>query len=330
MPVGWPWSLQASVISGTDPMEHSLGYLLQQILNAVQLASFYLPLALAFAIMQAITGRIFLAFGDIAMFASFAAVYVCFDSLLQGSGDLMSALLSLVAAIACGSALGAVVARLFLGATLLRVPLAYMIASVGLAIALQEGMRIQSHSRDVWVPPLFGGQYLLEIPGDYSVRLSMMPAFSSAASLVAVFAVAVLLVRTRFGLLWRATSQSPKLAALTGVNAARIAAASFALAGGLSGITGWTSAISYGGADFSIGLMVGFKAMFASVIGGFGSLRGAAAGAIVLAVLEVAWSAWFSTAYRDVAVFAIIIVVLVLKPEGLLGQALGRESEDRP
>lgn len=311
-------------------MAHDVGYLLQQMLNALQLASFYLPLALAFAIMQAITGRIFLAFGDIAMFASFAAVYVCFDNLLQGGGDMSSAVLSLLGAIGCGAALGSAVARLFLGERLLRVPLAYMIASVGLSIGLQEGMRLQSQSRDVWVPPLFGGQYLLEIPGAFTVRLSLMTALSVAASLLAVAVVALFLSRSRFGLLWRATSQSPRLAALTGVNAARVSAFSFALAGGLSGITGWTSAISYGGADFSIGLMVGFKAMFASVIGGFGSLRGAAAGAIMLAVLEVAWSAWFSTAYRDVAVFAIIIGVLVLKPEGLLGHVLQRESEDRP
>lgn len=325
-----PWSLRASGTSGTEPMDHSLGYLLQQILNALQLASFYLPLALAFAIMQAITGRIFLAFGDVAMFASFAAVYVCFDSLLRGNSDILSAVVSLIAAMACGAALGAAVARLFLGERLLAVPLAFMIASIGLAIALQEGMRLQSQSRDVWVPPLFGGQYLLELTGQYTVRLSMMPALSAAVSLIAVAGVSLLLTRTKFGLLWRATSQSPRLAALTGVNAASVSATSFALAGGLSGITGWTSAISYGGADFSIGLMVGFKAMFASVIGGFGSLRGATAGAITLAVLEVAWSAWFSTAYRDVAVFAIIIVVLVLKPEGLLGQARHRESEDRP
>ncbi|NMD08207.1 MAG: branched-chain amino acid ABC transporter permease [Phyllobacteriaceae bacterium] len=310
-------------------MAQNLGYILQQGLNALQLASFYLPLALAFAIMQAITGRVFLAFGDVAMFASFAAVYVCFDSLLQGNGDMSSAVLSLVAAMACGGALGAAVARLFLGEQLLRVPLAYMIASVGLAITLQEAMRLQSQSRDVWVPPLFGGQYVLEFTGPYTVRVATMPALSAVASVLAVTGVAFLLTRTTFGLHWRATSQSARLAALTGVNAARISALSFALAGALSGLTGWTSAISYGGADFSIGLMVGFKAMFASVVGGFGSLRGAILGAVVLAVLEVTWSAWFSTSYRDVAVFAFIIVALVLRPQGLLGQRQERESEDR-
>jgi branched-chain amino acid transport system permease protein len=299
------------------------------VLNAVQLASFYLPLALAFAIVQAVTRRMFLAFGDLAMFGSFAAIYVCFDSMLHGNGDLVSAAVSLAAAIACGAALGGVTARLFLGERLLAAPLGYMIASIGLSIALQEGMRLQSGSKDIWVPPLMSDVTILDVAGSFPVKLAAMPILSLACSLLAVALVAAVLHTTRYGLMWRAASQSLKLAALSGVNATHVAATSFAIAGGLAGITGWTSAISYGGANFSIGLMVGFKAMFASVIGGFGTLRGAALGAVVLASAEVTWSAMFSTAYRDVAVFAMIAAILVLKPEGLAGTVVERESEVR-
>lgn len=67
--------------------------------------------------------------------------------------------------------------------------------------------------------------------------------------------------------------------------------------------------------------------MFASVVGGFGSLRGAIIGTLLLAIVEVLWSALFSTTYRDVAVFAIIIIILLLKPEGLAGLGQRRESE---
>ena len=310
-------------------MQHDLAYALQQALNAAQVASFYLPLALAFAIMQAITRRIFLGFGDLAMFGSFAAIYVCFDAMLRGQPDLSAAFWALGAAIICGAALGMVVARLMLGEALLRNPLAFMIASIGLSISLEETMRLQSQSRDIWVPPLFPGQYALEIPGSFTVRVSLMSASAAAISVVAAIMVYLILDRTRFGLYWRACAQSLKLAALTGVDALWVATWSFALAGGLAAVTGWASAISYGGANYSIGLMVGFKAMFASVIGGFGKLSGAVVGAVALAVFEVSWSTAFSTTYRDVAVFVIIIIVLVLKPEGLLGDTLQRESEDR-
>jgi branched-chain amino acid transport system permease protein len=93
-------------------------------------------------------------------------------------------------------------------------------------------------------------------------------------------------------------------------------------------VTGWASAIVYGGANFSVGLMIGFKAMFASVIGGFGTVRGAVVGALLLAFIEVAWSSTFSTGYRDVAVFTIMVLALIIRPEGLFGIQSTRESEE--
>jgi branched-chain amino acid transport system permease protein len=308
-------------------MSHTTGYMLQQAFNILQLAGFYLPLALAFAIVQAITRRIFLSFGDLAMFGSFAAVYVCFDSMLWGNSDFSSALLSLAAAIACGAAIGVVVARVFLGSSLLKTPLAFMIASVGLSIVLEEAIRLQSQSRDIWVPPLFSGQSLLFLQGSYPVKFSAMAGFALAASVVAVICVVGVLHYSHFGRSWRACAQSLKLSALCGIDVVQVSAVSFAIAGALSSITGWTSSISFGGANFAVGLMVGFKAMFASVIGGFGTLRGACLGAVVLASMEVVWSAAFSTAYRDVAVFVVIVMVLILRPQGLLGISSFRESE---
>jgi len=74
--------------------------------------------------------------------------------------------------------------------------------------------------------------------------------------------------------------------------------------------------------------MLGFKAMFASVIGGFGTISGAIIGGIFLAFIETLWTATFPLAYRDVAVFGFIIMILMLKPEGLYSSATRRESED--
>jgi branched-chain amino acid transport system permease protein len=302
-------------------MNADLAFYLQQGLNVLQLGAFYLPLALAFALIQAITRRIFLSAGDLAMFASFAAIYVAFDQMLDGGTDWRVYFVSLLGAIVCGGALGFAVSRFVLGEKLLASPLAFMIASLGLAIALQELMRLQSSARDIWLPPLFGGDYTFFVEGEFPLRLSMMTAMAVAASLVAAGAVALLLTQTGFGRQWRAVAQAPKLAKLCGVNGLAVASITFALAGALAGVSGWTSSISYGGANFSTGMMIGFKAMFAAVIGGFGSLRGAALGAFLLAGAEVLWSVQFSTAYRDVAIFGLITLALVLKPEGILGDA---------
>jgi branched-chain amino acid transport system permease protein len=308
-------------------MAHEAAYALQQALNTLQLVAFYLPLALAFAMLQGITRRIFLSFGDFAMFGSFAAVYICFASLLRGWGDVTAACLSLLAAGACGAALGLVVARLAMGSTLLRAPLAYMIASLGLGIFIEELMRLETQSRDIWVPPLFPGETALALDGPFPVHISTMAAFAICVSLLACISTGLLLKVTRFGRAWQAVSQAPVLAALCGLNELAVITTTFALGGALAGVTGWTASISYGGANFGIGLMAGFKAMFASVIGGFGTLRGAVAGTLVLAAAEVCWSAAFSTAYRDVAVFGLAVVLLIFRPEGILGSSSHRESE---
>jgi branched-chain amino acid transport system permease protein len=309
-------------------MSQQAAYIVQQLFNVAQLASFYLPLALAFAIMQSTTRRIFLGLGEVAMFGSFAAIYVCFAALLRGEEDIVSALSALALAIACGAALGYVIARFVLGKDLLQSPLAFMIASVGFAIALAEVMRIATKASDIWVPPLFSGSAFFELPGEFPIKMSVIAALGILIGTGTVAIACALLKWTRFGLVWRACCQSLKLASLSGIDADAVSRLAFALAGGLAGVTGWTSAIVYGGANFSVGLMIGFKAMFASVIGGFGTVRGAIAGGIALAFMEVAWSANFSTAYRDVAVFAIMVLVLILKPEGLLGLQGTRESEE--
>jgi len=300
---------------------------LQQFINILQLLSFYLPLSVAFAMIQAITRRIFLSFGDLAMFGSFAAIYICFASQLNGDSDLTAGILALIAAIACGGALGTVIAKIFMGKKLLQYPLAFMIASIGLSIFVEEIMRLQTAGRDVWVPPLFSGESVFELHGQYLVKYSGMAFMATVVGIGAVGFVWLLLNMTRFGLHWRACAQSLKLTALCGVNPELIANQSFGIAGALAGVTGWTSAIAFGGASFSIGMMVGFKAMFASVIGGFGTIRGAVIGALVLAVLEVCWSTLFGTTYRDVAVFSIIVLVLILRPQGLAGENSERESE---
>jgi branched-chain amino acid transport system permease protein len=302
-------------------------YWLQQLLNAAQLASFYVPLAVAFALIQGITRRVFLSFGDLAMYASFAAIYACFAALLRGSGDAMAAVSALAIAIACGAALGWALARFVFGAELMKSALGFMIASIGLSIALQEGLRLQSMSRDIWIPPLFEGRALFVIEGGYNVKVTLMSAVALAVSILATSMVALVIKFSALGRNWRACAQSITLAKLCGVNTERTIMASFALASGLAAVPGWMSAISYGGTNSSIGLMMGFKAMFAAVVGGFGSVRGAVIGAIALAFLEVAWSAAFSTAYRDAGVLAIIVFILLLKPDGLAGIGGTRESE---
>ena len=308
-------------------MTQELAYFLQQILNTAQLATFYVPLAVAFALIQAITRKVFLSFGDVAMFGSFAAVYVCFASLVSGTDELPAAIFSLGVAILCAAAFGNVAASAVFAPLIKRSSQAFMIAAIGFSIAIQEFMRLQSGGRDIWIPPLFQGSRVVFWSAPFTLQITAVTGFSMVLAVASIAGLGMILKLTRFGRNWQACSQEIRLAKLCGVNTDAVMRQTFMLGAGLAAISGWIAAISYGGTSFSAGLMLGFKAMFAAVIGGFGSIRGAVLGAISLAALEVLWSATFSTAYRDVFVFSFIVFVLLLRPEGLAGIGAQRESE---
>ena len=326
MSVALPWSSPAFATSGTE-MEHPAPYALQQLLNTIQLAAFYMPLAVAFALIQAITRRVFLSFGQITMFGSIAAAYVCFGRLVHGNSDFTAALFSLLAAMVIAAALGKASATQVFLPSMRASALSFMIAAVGFSIALEELMRLSTDSRDIWIPPLFQDLRLAVIDGDFPVYLTANSVFAVAISMTATAITAATLRFTIFGRNWRACAQNEKLAMLCGVNTSRTIQGTFMLGAALAAVSGWMTAITYGSTSFSVGTMLGFKAMFAAVVGGFGNVRGAALGAVALATLEVLWTVSFGTAYSDVGVFSVIAFILLLKPEGLGANTQYRESE---
>jgi branched-chain amino acid transport system permease protein len=204
---------------------------------------------------------------------------------------------------------------------------AIMIASIGVSIVLQEAMRLHSGGREQWLPP-FATNTLVEGDFDgFSVRISLMQAltFLLAGGLLA--SLGIVLKTSRAGRYWRACTQNRTLAELCGVNVERVTRLTALASALFAAASGWILAVTYGGVSFYMGLVLGLKALFASIIGGFGTIGGAVAGGIALAVLETSWTALFPIIYRDVAVFLVIILLLVLKPEGLLGVAVRRDSE---
>ena len=250
-------------------MAHEAAYLLQLALNALQLAAFYLPLALAFALIQAVTGRVFLSFGGFAMFGSFAAVYACFYGILNGFGDLGSALLALSAGIACASALSWAASRMVFQPLLAASAQAYMIGAVGFSIMLEEVMRLQSGGRDIWIPQVFSGNNIVILDGKDYVAMTLPNAVAVGISCGAIVATALFMRLSPFGRSWFACSQDMRLAKLCGINTKFVISGTFVLGSALAAVSGWIVAVDYGGTSFSSGTMLGFKAMFAAVVGGF-------------------------------------------------------------
>ena len=110
------------------------------------------------------------------------------------------------------------------------------------------------------------------------------------------------------------------MAALTGVNVDRTISLTFVIGAALAAVAGMLFLLYYGVIDFYIGFLAGIKAFTAAVLGGIGSLPGAMLGGLIIGLIEVFWSAYFSVEYKDVAAFSILAITLIFLPSGLLGR----------
>lgn len=304
-----------------------MAYWFQQFLNAITLASFYVPLAIAYALVQGITNKIFLSFGDFAMYATFAAIYSALAMLQWDIDPWIITFASLLAGMACAGALGQASAKQIFIPFRNRSSQTFMIASIGISIALQETMRIVSASKDVWLAPLFDEQSFALSSGSFAVQIGLMQVIAIAVSITCVCLVLVFANYTKFGLFWRACAQNEQLAKLTGLDTDQVLRWTCIVSAMLASVSGWIIVTTSGGINFSIGILLGFKALFASVIGGFGTIEGAIKGGLFLAFAETLWTSTFPSDYRDVAVFAVIVIILVIHPDGLHSPYQRRESE---
>jgi branched-chain amino acid transport system permease protein len=295
-------------------------YFLQQIINSAVLAGFYGLLAVSYVLMHGITGRVNLAFGALSVWAGAIVINatLAFMSEMPGA-TLLPVLLAAGLALGSTAALGAVMERLIVRPLVNSGTLAMMVATLGLAIVLEELIRLQNNSREIWLFPILNEPLLHFDYGGFDLQVSTLQVSNMLISLVLSGAVVLLIGRHAFGRAWRAVAQDGKMAELCGVDTGRTLALTFFLATGLTASAGAMLAVHYGSVSFYGGLVIGLKTLFVAVVGGLSSISGAYAGAVLLALVETFWSAYIGTAYRDVAAFALLTMLLILMPRGLSG-----------
>jgi len=308
----------------------AVAYAMQQLVNAIALAAVYALLATAYSLIYGLVGRINLAFGEIAVLGAYGAIGGVAAAVALGVGDAIAglALAFVLAAVIAGGwslLIGRVVVEPLYARHRLGQPI--LIATAAVALSVQEFLRISQGARERWTAPVFNQPIALARAEDFIVTVTPMQIVVAVLGLAAACGVLLLLGKTRFGRAWRAFADDPGTAALFGVDGKRLLASTFLLAGVLAGLTGWIVAAYYGNISFSIGAMLGLKALVAAVVGGIGSVPGAFLGGVCVALVEAFWSAYFDIAARDIVVFSLLIVVFVLRPGGLLGFA-GPKSRD--
>ena len=129
-----------------------------------------------------------------------------------------------------------------------------------------------------------------------------------------------IITRTSLGRAQRSCEQDMKMASLLGIDVNKTISITFIMGAALAAVAGLLFFLHYGVIDFYIGFLAGIKAFTAAVLGGIGSIPGAMLGGLVIGLIEVFWSAYFSVEYKDVAAFAMLAIVLIFLPQGLLGK----------
>ena len=306
----------------TPGLSAAAAYALQQLINALALAAVYALLATAYSLIYGLTGRINLAFGEIAVLGAYGAIGGVAAVVALGIGDPIAGLaLALLLAAATAGGWSLLIGRTVVAPLHARHRLGQpiLIATAAVALTLSEFMRLTQGSRERWAPPVFNQPLALASAENFVVTVTPMQLTVALLGLAAAATVLVLLGRTRFGRAWRAFADDPATAALLGVDGERLFAMTFLLAGLLAGLAGWIVAAHYGNVSFSMGAMLGLKALVAAVVGGIGSVPGAFLGGVCVALIETGWSAYFNIEARDIVLFSLLIVVFVLRPGGLLG-----------
>ena len=298
-----------------------MNYFLQQLVNGVSLGAVYGLIAIGYTMVYGIIGMINFAHGDIYMVGAF--ISLIFLTLLASLG-----ITALPLALALVLLVTVVITALY-GWTVERVAyrplrgaprLAPLISAIGVSIVLQNYVQLAQGARVKVLPPLITGSLTLSSSDEFNVTISTIQIVIVVVTIALMAGFTWLIQSTSLGRAMRATEQDMTMAALVGVDVDRTISATFVIGAGLAAVAGLLVTLYYGVIDFYLGFVAGIKAFTAAVLGGIGSLPGAMLGGLLIGVIEALWSGYFSSAYKDVAVFAILILVLILRPSGLLGR----------
>ena len=291
---------------------------LQQLVNGLILGSVYALIALGYTMVYGILRLINFAHGDIYMLGAFCGFYL---ARLIGAGgrdtNAGTAAVVLVASMVICGAVGYVIERFAYRPVRRSSRLAALITAIGVSLLLENGGVL-----------LFGAdpKFFPQIVTSKNIPLGMGVTISNQQIIVLVVAVALMLalrgivLHTRVGKAMRAVSHSHTAAALMGISVDRIISFTFVLGSMLAAAAGVLVALQNPKIEPYMGIMPGLKAFVAAVLGGIGNIPGAVLGGLVMGFAEVFVVGYLSPSYRDAIAFVLLIVILLVRPAGLLGR----------
>ncbi len=326
-------------------MQFLFDHFFELTITGLALGSIYALVALGYTMVYGVLQLINFAHSEVFMYGTFAVVWTFY---LFGAGPDTSTgaliallIVALMAAMAMSAGIALLIERVAYRPLLKRgaPKLVALISAIGASFALAEIMGLRDRIagfvglEDTLGKYVSGARDNRSLPvsitpepvfkiGDYSVTTVDLLVILSA--ILMMFALDRFVRRSRIGRGMRAVAQDPDSAALMGVDSKRIYQITFLLGGLMAGAAATLYMIRIGTTRFDAGFILGVKAFTAAVLGGIGNLRGALVGGLVLGVAENWGSALIGTEWKDVVAFVLLVVILLFRPTGLLGESLGK------
>ncbi len=287
---------------------------LNNVITGVSLGSIYAIIALGYTMVYGIAKMLNFAHGDVIM----VGAYVCFFAM--NSAGLPPVVGVLLAIVVC-TALGVVIERLAYKPLRAAPSLAVLITAIGVSYLLQNGAQILWGAATKTFTPIVSTDpdaRLVLIPGQLSI--SYVAILSIVCCVVVMAALTLFTGQTKMGKAMRACSEDKGAAQLMGINVNSTISMTFAIGSALAAVAGVLMCSAYPILSPTTGSLPGIRAFTAAVFGGIGSIPGALLGGVLLGVIETFAKAYISTDLSDAVVFAVLIIVLLVRPAGLMGK----------
>jgi branched-chain amino acid transport system permease protein len=299
-----------------------LEYFLQQLINGLTLGAVYGLIAIGYTMVYGIIGMINFAHGEIYMIGAFITT-ICFVvlSLMGVSNVALALMIVLIVTVLITSLYGWSVERVAYRPLRGAPRLAPLISAIGMSVLLQNYVQLLQGARVKTMAPVMQGAFtLMKREDGFVVSISYQQIVILIVTTVIMTGVTMLIHRTPLGRAQRACEQDQTMAALVGINVDRTISWTFVIGAALAALAGFMVTLYYGVVDFYMGFLAGMKAFTAAVLGGIGSLPGAMIGGLLIGIIESFWGGYVNAQYKDVAVFGILMLVLLVRPNGLFGR----------
>jgi branched-chain amino acid transport system permease protein len=291
----------------------------QQLINGLALGAVYALIALGYTMVYGILQLINFAHGEVYMLGAYLGIIVLGVLTYLGLTAYslpLSLLLTVIISMAFCAAYGAVIERVAYRPLRNASKLAPLISAVGMSIILQNFVMLAQGKEYKNLPPMLPSEGFTIL----GANVSPVQIYILTASILIMIGLHFFVARTRLGKAMRATSQDRVMAGLVGININQVISITFMIGSALAAVAGVMVTLYYGVVHFFMGYLAGIKAFTAAVLGGIGSIPGAMLGGFMLGLIENFGASYISSVYKDAFAFLVLIVTLIIRPAGLLGQ----------